>query len=273
MNGLTLIRIRPLFSFSTQAAGMAILILLVMFSIFTPLLFQGDPVSQNLSGILNPPGTAGALMGTDHFGRNMLLRMAAAIRVSMGIALLTTATAAIFGVAVGAIAAFRGGKTDRIFALLADIFLALPGLLLVLLLIAVAPGSFWPLYLGIAMILWVEYYRMTRAIVQPLVVSSAVQATRLLGFDSWYIFRRHLWPELRANILTLSAFGASTSILSVAALGFVNIGVRPPTPELGQIMTELLPYYQEAPLIFIEPIVILFLLVLSLNLIAGGKIR
>jgi peptide/nickel transport system permease protein len=256
----------------TRMIGGSILFLLIAFGMAGALLMGGDPTRQNLSVVLSTPGKE-YLLGTDHLGRDMLLRLAAAVRVSVGIALITTATATIIGVSLGIFAATRGGLAERCTSLLADSFLALPGLLLVLLLVAIAPGSFWPLYLGIAMILWVEQFRMTRALVQPLATSPAVQATRLLGFGSWYIFRRHFWPELRANVLTLSAFGAATAILSVAALGFISVGIRPPTPELGQMMIELLPYYQEAPLIFLQPILILFLLVLSLNLIAGGKVR
>ncbi|MBM9537673.1 ABC transporter permease [Desulfobulbus alkaliphilus] len=258
--------------YRTRMIGSGLLFFLIAFGMVGPFLVSGDPGRQNLSAILSTPGKE-YLLGTDHLGRDMLLRLTAAIRVSVAIALITTATASLIGVSLGILAATRGGLAERCTSLLADTFLALPGLLLVLLLVAIAPGSFWPLYLGIAMILWVEQFRMTRALVQPLATSPAVQATRLLGFGPWYVFRRHFWPELQANVLTLSAFGAATAILSVAALGFISVGIRPPTPELGQMMIELLPYYQEAPLIFLQPILILFLLVLSLNLIAGGKIR
>ncbi len=257
-------------SSSLRWTGLLLLALLLGFGFAVPLVFKGDPAQQHLATVLQYPGKE-FLLGTDHLGRDMLQRLAAAVRISVMIALVTTASAALFGVGAGMLAAVRGGWIDRAFSLLADTILALPGLLLVLLLVAITPGAYWNLYMGISLVLWVEFYRMSRAIVEPLARSSGVQASRLLGFGNWYVIRRHFWPELRASILTLSAFAAATSVLSVAALGFVHVGVRPPTPELGQMMTELLPYYQEAPYIFLQPILLLLLLVLGLNLLAGGK--
>ena len=116
-----------------------------------------------------------------------------------------------------------------------------------------------------------EYFRISRAIARPLLSSPAVQASRLLGFGPWLIFRRHLWPEMAPVVLTVAAFGAASAVMAIAALGFVSVGVRPPTPELGLMMTELLPYYQEAPYALLQPVMVVFLLVLSLLLLAGKE--
>jgi peptide/nickel transport system permease protein len=136
---------------------------------------------------------------------------------------------------------------------------------------AIAPGNFWTLYVGIALVLWVEYFRVVRAATQTLAASPQVQASRLLGFGRWYIIRRHLWPELAPQVMTLAAFGAATAILAVSSLGFVSIGLKPPTAELGLMMTELFPYYQEAPWALAQPVIVLFLLVLSFQLLAGSE--
>lgn len=253
-------------------AGVSILAALALFALTMPLDGDGSPTRQNLLDVLLPPGGAYPL-GTDHLGRDMALRLAGAVRVSLGIALVTTAFGALFGVSLGVVAGARGGVADRVLSALADMVLALPGLLLVLLLVAISPGAFWPLYLGISLVLWIEYFRMARAAAIRISASPALEASRLLGFGPFYLFRRHYWPEIAPLILTVGAFGSATAILSVAALGFVNVGVRPPTPELGQMMIELLPYYHEAPLILAQPIAVVFLLVLSLNLIAGNRPR
>ena len=251
-------------------AGWGTLALLGAFALLVPLLMAGDHASQNLLATLLPPGQ-GHLLGTDHFGRDMALRLAEAIRVSAGVALVSVAVALLFGVAGGLFAARLGGWADRIISALADMTLALPGLLLVLMVVAIAPGSFLSLYIGISLILWVEYFRLTRAIAARAYASPAVEAARLLGFGPLYIFRNYIWPVLAPVLLASAAFGAANAILAVAALGFVNVGVRPPTPELGQMMVELMPYYQEAPLQLLQPVAVVFLLVLSLNLIAGGR--
>lgn len=263
---------RPRLAAPARLAGLVLIGLVAAFSLLVPLLVEGDPARQNLMAALAAPG-GDFLLGTDHLGRDLALRLAAAIRLSLGIAIVTTAIAAVLGVTLGMAAATRGGLADRAISAFADMFLALPGLLLVLLLVALAPGQFWPLYLGISLVLWIEYFRVTRALALSLAASPAIQASRLLGFGQLYIFRRHYWPELGPLVLTVGAFGSATAILSVAALGFINVGVRPPTPELGQMMIELLPYYEEAPHALFLPIIVVFVTVLALNLIAGGRAR
>ena len=112
---------------------------------------------------------------------------------------------------------------------------------------------------------------MTRATARIVLASPAVEASRLLGFGPAYVIRRHLWPEIAPVMLTVAAFGAASAIMAMAALGFVSVGLRPPTAELGLMTTELLPYYAEAPFVLLQPIAAVFLLVLSLNLLAGHR--
>ncbi|MCE9662944.1 ABC transporter permease [Halomonas sp. M5N1S17] len=255
-----------------QRLGATLLALLLAFAWLVPWLFDADPARQQLTRILQLPSLAEPL-GTDHLGRSLLARLAAAIQLSFGMALLSVTTAAVPGVLFGVIAGWRGGWLDRVLGSLADACLALPGLLLVLLLVAIAPGNFWALYVGISLVLWIEYFRVVRARTRVLVASPQLEASRLLGFGPFYLFRRHLWPELAPQVLTLAAFGAASAILAMAALGFVSVGLRPPTAELGLMMIELLPYYHEAPWAMAQPIVVLFVLVLSLNLLAGRDPR
>jgi len=255
---------------SAPAAGAALLLALVLFAAFAPLLAGVDPARQNYAAILAPPGP-GHPLGTDHLGRDMLARLGSALRLSLGLALLATLTAAVPGTLLGILAAWRGGWTDRLLGTLADIVLSLPGLLLVLLVSAVFPGSFAAIYGAIALVLWIEYFRMTRAVSRSLLASPAVEASRLLGFGPAYVIRHHLWPELAPLLLTVAAFGAATAVMAVAALGFVSVGLRPPTAELGLMTTELLPYYAEAPFVLLQPVLAVFLLVLALNLLAGSR--
>ncbi|MCT7654445.1 ABC transporter permease subunit [Oceanimonas sp. NS1] len=253
-----------------QRWGAGLLLALALFGFVLPLVMDLDPVKQNYSRILAAPGAA-ELFGTDHLGRSMLARMSSAVQLSLGLSLLGVVTAAVPGVLLGVLAGWRGGWVDRALGVLADTLLALPGLLLVLLLVALAPGNFWTLYVGIALVLWIEYFRVVRLTTRTLMASPQIEASRLLGFGPGYIVRRHLWPALAPVVLTLGAFGAATAILAIAALGFVSVGLRPPTAELGLMMTELLPYYHEAPWILLQPIAAVFLLVLALNLLAGGR--
>ncbi len=151
--------------------------------------------------------------------------------------------------------------------------MALPGLLLVLIVAAFAPGAFWPLYLGIALALWVEYFRVVRTVARRRLAAPDVEAARLLGFSSAHVVRRHLLPDLAPVVITLMSFGLATAIVAISTLSYVGIGLKPPIPEWGSMMTELMPYYDEAPVQVLLPAACLFVMVLGLHLAAGQDPR
>ncbi|EIJ46745.1 dipeptide/oligopeptide/nickel ABC transporter permease [Herbaspirillum sp. GW103] len=253
-----------------QIAGLLLLLLIFLFAWLGPLLIDADPARQQLARFLEAPSLAHPL-GYDQLGRDMLARLAHGARLSLALALLSVLSAALPGVLIGLLAAWCGGWTERVLSALADAVLALPGLLLVLLLAAFAPGGFWPLYVGISLALWVEYFRVVRAASRILLASPQVEASRLLGFGAVYIMRRHLLPALLPRLLTLMRFGLAGAVLAMSALGFVGVGLQPPTAELGVMMIELLPYYREAPWLLGGPVLVLFLTLLGLLLSSGQK--
>lgn len=250
--------------------GLGLLALLGLLAFVVPFVLSSalgiDPVAQDLSASLVPPGAV-YWLGTDVLGRNVLARLAAAAQLSLGLALVSALSAALPGVALGLWAAWRGGWVDRALVATSDAVLAVPALLLVLLLASIAPGHQATLYLGLALALWVEYFRVVRAASRRVLQSDAVQASRLLGFGAQYVVRRHVWPELAPIVLTLLAFGAAQSVLALAALGFIGVGLQPPAAELGLMMTEFLPHYEEAPWLIAAPVLVLMALVLALMLL------
>ncbi len=254
----------------SRLMGLLMLCLLLGFAFLLPLIDRGDPLEQDLLRILHAP-SSGSLLGFDHLGRDMLPRLSAALRLSLGLAALCVMSAMMAGVVTGVLSAVYGGWLDRLISLLGDMCLALPGLLLVLLLAAIAPDSPGMLWLGISLVLWVEFFRVTRATLRPIVHAPGMQASRLLGFSAFYRFRRHLWPALAPILMTLILFSFSSAIMAVSALGFISVGVRPPTPELGLMMTELLPFAWEAPWLLLQPVTALFLLLISLNLLMNKE--
>ena len=251
----------------SQWLGIAIFALLVVYAFTASLWLQGDANSQDLMRFLTPP-SAELWLGADQFGRNMWLRLAEALQLSMTLALLCVLTSVVLGVTLGVLAATFGGVLDRALDVLVTSVLALPGLMLVLIIAALAPGELWAIYLAIALIQWVEFFRVSRAAVIRLAASPAVESSRLMGFGQGYIFRRHYWPELAPQLLTLSAFGASQAVLMMASLGFVYVGIQPPQAELGQMIVELFPFYSEAPWLLAQPVLVLSLLVLAFQLIS-----
>jgi peptide/nickel transport system permease protein len=251
-----------------RRAGLGVLAAVAAFALLGPLLLDIDPARQVLADSLAAPGAAHWL-GTDVLGRDVLARLAHAARLSLALALVAAVTAAVPGVLLGIAASWHGGRLERALVMLADTVLALPGLLLVLLFAALAPGRGEALYVGLALSLWVEYFRVARAASRPVLAGDAVQASRLLGFGPGYVLRRHLLPALAPVLGTLLAFGAAQAVLALAALGFVGVGLPPPTPELGSMMTESLPHYEEAPWLVGAPVALLMALVLGMMLLAG----
>ncbi|RKR25982.1 peptide/nickel transport system permease protein [Acidovorax sp. 93] len=246
--------------------GITLLGLLALFALLGPWLVGASPVVQDLRNTLAPP-SAQHWLGTDVLGRSALARLAHAAQLSLGMALLAAVSAAVPGTLLGIAAAWRGGRTERALLMLSDSVLAIPGLLLVLLIAALAPGALWALYAGLSAALWVEYFRVSRAVARPVLAGDAVQASRLLGFGRGYVLRRHLLPALAPTLGTLLAFTTSQAVLALAALGFVGVGMQPPTPELGLMMTEAMPYYEEAPWLIAAPTALLVWLVAAMMLL------
>ncbi len=253
-----------------RMTGATLVVLVVLFALAGPLLVPGDPFAQSLMKALAGPEAA-APLGYDHLGRSVFHRLAHALRLSPLIALAAVATAGAAGLLLGTLAAAQGGWADRILTMLADALLALPGLLLVLIVLAILPGTALGFWAGLSLVLWVEFFRLTRAATRETLASPAVQASRLLGFGPAYLFRTHVWPEIAPMMLTAAAFGTATAIMAIAALGFVHVGMRAPTPELGLMMVELLPYWREAPLALLSPVLATFALLLGLTLLAGSR--
>jgi peptide/nickel transport system permease protein len=239
-----------------RTVGLALLACVAVFAFAGPTLIAADPLRQDLRAVLLPPGGAHWL-GTDHLGRSMLARLAHAARLSLSLGALTVLAAALPGTAL------------RVLSALCDGLMALPGLLLVMILATLSPGETWPLFLGLALVLWVENFRVVRTVARGRLMAPDVEAARLFGFGPVHIVRRHLLPDLLPMLVTLAAFGLATVVVAVSTLSFVGIGLRPPTPELGSMMTELLPHHAEAPLQVLMPAALLCLTVLGLHLAAA----
>lgn len=251
-----------------RAIGASCVGAVVLFALLGSWLIDADPLRQNLRATLRPP-SADDLLGTDHLGRSVLARLAHAARLSVAFGAAGAASAAILGAGLGLVAALRGGFLDRAAGALCDATMALPGLLIVLILAAFAPGAFWPLYLGIALALWVEFFRLVRTVARSRLTAPDVEAARLLGFGDFHVVKRHLLPDLLPSLGALFAFGFGASVAAVSTLSFIGVGLRPPTPEWGNMMTELLPHYHEAPVQLLAPAALLFATVLGLQLLAG----
>ena len=248
--------------------GFSLLMLLLLLALGEPVLLGTNGNQQNLKQVLEAP-SAQHWLGTDQFGRDMLARISEGLRISLSLAALCVLSSSIIGVLTGVIAAWCRGWVDTTLNFIANTILALPGLVLILLFAALVPGSFIMLYLAISLVLAVEYFRLVRAITLPVVTGPALENSALMGFPKRYLFSKHIWPAIRQDVLSLAVFGASSSIIAMASVGFVYVGLKPPSPELGLMIVELFPYYHEAPWLLAQPISTLFVLVLGFHLLSA----
>ena len=251
-----------------KVIGFSLLMLLLLLALGEPVLMGTNGNQQNLKQVLEAP-SAQHWLGTDQFGRDMLARISEGLRISLSLAALCVLSSSIIGVLTGVIAAWCRGWVDTTLNFIANTILALPGLVLILLFAALVPGSFIMLYLAISLVLAVEYFRLVRAITLPVVTGPALENSALMGFPKRYLFSKHIWPAIRQDVLSLAAFGASSSIIAMASVGFVYVGLKPPSPELGLMIVELFPYYHEAPWLLAQPIFTLFVLVLGFHLLSA----
>lgn len=256
---------RKLFLFGLTLLGM-----LAAFALLTPLIYSVDGTLQNLSATLRSP-QAGSPLGTDQLGRDFLARLTQATRTSLGMALLCSVSAGLLGTLLAVIAGSQRGIVDKLLSGFTDICSAIPPLLQILLICAVLSAvSIEPikaLYISLTATMWVEYFRLFRVVVKTTMVGDAVEASRLLGFNWRYVLRRHLLPEITERWLILTTLGTANAVLSIATLGFISVGIQPPRAELGQLMTEGLVHFQEAPWLILFPVGILFIFVLALSLL------
>ncbi|MFI7481556.1 ABC transporter permease [Kocuria sp. M1R5S2] len=256
---------------ATRLLSGALLAALVLFALVGPLVWR-QHTGQDLSQFLQPP-SPGEPLGHDHLGRSVIARLAHATRLSLGLAVLCVATAAVAGTALGLLAAWRRGWLDQLLLGASEVFLALPALLVVLIFATLASGELWTIYVGIALAQWVEYFRVVRARSVSVLTSPAVEAAGLLRLGPVHVLRRHLWPELAPVLLTLATLGTATAVLAMSTLSYVGVGLKPPTAELGLLVTESLPYYHEAPWMVLAPVAVLLLLLVGLLGLRSQEVR
>jgi ABC-type dipeptide/oligopeptide/nickel transport system permease subunit len=175
-------------------------------------------------------------MGTDLNGRDLYSRIVFGARVSLSIGLLSQFIALAIGVPLGALAGWRGGKTDFAIMRFVDVMSALPTLLLAFLIMARLGAGYWNVLLAIGITSWIEICRLTRAQFLALREKEFVEAARMVGLGTPRIMRLHLLPNALAPIIVSLTLGIPRAIFAEASLSFLGVGINPPTPSWGQML-------------------------------------
>jgi peptide/nickel transport system permease protein len=249
--------------------GASIVAVVLAAAVLGPLVVPFDPAAQELALRLEGP-TGFHWFGLDELGRDILSRVLAGGRVSLMVGLVVVSVSASVGVCVGAVAGYFGGYVDEAISRVIDILLAFPGLLLAIALVAVLGPSLPNTILALASIGWVGYARLVRGQVLRARELDYVQAARALGARSLRILARHVIPTTLPAVSVQAALGMGSAILSEASLSFLGLGVQPPTPSWGTMLSYGKVHLLDAPHLTIFPGIALATLVLGFNFLGDG---
>jgi peptide/nickel transport system permease protein len=251
-------------------AGFTIVGLLIFTALFAPLLAPHDAYVQNLGQRLLPPGTPGHLLGTDDFGRDILSRIIHGSRITLYIIALVALTAPVLGLAVGTVSGYFGGWIDAVLMRVTDIFLAFPKLILALALVAVLGPGIENAVLAIALTSWPPYARVARAETLTIRNSDYIAAVRLQGAKSLRVIAGHIVPMCLASVIIRVTLDMAGIILIAAGLGFLGLGVQPPLPEWGLMISAGRKFLFEQWWVATMPGLAIFVVSLGFNLLGDG---
>ena len=255
-------------------AGFIMLTLLVAMALAAPLLAPHDPGAQDLRSRLTPPawtekGTIDHVLGTDHLGRDVLSRVIYGSRVSLVVGAAVVLLAGGFGVLMGLLAGYLGGRMDSFVMRWIDTQVAFPGLLLALIILAVVGPSLLTVIVVLSLNGWMVYGRMTRGAVLAVRQTEYVEAAEMVGCTSGRIIFKHILPNLTSPLLTLAILEFARIVLAEAALSFLGLGIQPPATSWGLDVANGKDYIFRAWWLVTMPGIAISVTVLAVNLLAS----
>ena len=251
--------------------GATILFVLTVGAVFAPLIAAHGPYSVDLSAYRLGPSLDHPL-GTDSAGRDVFSRLLHAGRVSLSVGLVAVSIYTVIGVILGAIAGFYGGWLDSTIMRLADVFLSFPTLIIIITLASVLGPSIYNVMLAIGLLGWPPIARLLRAELLSLREREFIYGARTIGCSNPRLIFRHLLPNAMAPVIVAATFGIAYAILIEAGLSFLGLGVQPPTPSWGNMLTDAqsLTVLESMPWLWLPPGLLIALAVLSINFIGDG---
>jgi peptide/nickel transport system permease protein len=251
------------------AIGAALLALYLLAALVGPLVVPGDPYQQNLRLRAASP-TLTAPFGYDELGRNLFTRIIHGARITIGISLAAVVLGGGLGILVGAAAGLRGGWLDTVLMRLVDVLLAFPSLIIALAIVATFGAGIRILVIATALYTLPQYARLTRATFLGLRGQEYVTAAEAAGVTPAGLVTRHLLPNAMAPLIVQTSYAAAAVVLAASGLSFLGLGVQPPSPEWGAMLSRGREFLRVAPHIVVVPGVTIALLIMALNLTGDG---
>lgn len=250
--------------------GLSIVSLLLVVAIFAPVIAPYDPIEDIFRGMRGVGPSPGHPMGYDHLGRDLFSRVVYGSRVALVVGMSATFISVFIGVIVGSAAGYFGGWVDNILSRVVDTLMAFPIIALLIVLAAVLGPSLTTTVVVIGITVWSRYARVVRADVMSLRERDFITAAHATGVKDSRIIWRHVLPNVLGPIIVLASLGIGSIIILEAALSFLGLGIRPPTPSWGGILSDGRAFILRFPHISIFPGLMIVLTVLAFNFIGDG---
>jgi peptide/nickel transport system permease protein len=252
--------------------GITVLLLMTVSALLAPRIAPWDPGRQMLLKRLRPPAwqARGSLehpLGTDHLGRDILSRILYGGRISLGVGVSSVALSALIGVTLGLLGGFHGGRTDAVIMRVVDVFLAIPYILLAMGVVFALGPSLLNVILVMAITRWVQFARIVRADVLSIREREFVSGARARGNRSARLILRHVLPNALTPIIVVATLELAFMIIYESALSFLGLGVQPPTPTWGWMLSDGRNYLATAWWLATFPGLAIMLTVLAVNLL------
>ncbi|HEX3722629.1 MAG TPA: nickel transporter permease [Nitrolancea sp.] len=249
--------------------GALLIVLFLILCAFGPVLAPYDPLQPNVEIALQGP-SASHLFGTDQIGRDLLSRVMAGARISLGVAAIVLSIAVVLGVVVGGTAGYFGGIVDATLMRVTDVFLAFPALILAMAIAATLGPSLTNTMIALGAVYWPWYARLIRGQVFAVRNWDYVTAAHAVGASHVRIIGRHILPNSISPVIVQLTIDCGFAILSTASLSFIGLGAQPPSPEWGAMINSAQTYFQQAWWFIAFPSVALTLTVIGFNLAGDG---
>ncbi|MFM9847347.1 MAG: ABC transporter permease [Hyphomicrobiaceae bacterium] len=249
--------------------GCCILLLLVLIALAAPLISPHNPLKTDLANTLAPPSSA-FWLGTDQYGRDIVSRLIWGTQVSLKVALSVVTISLVLGTLIGAIAGFAGGWTERIIVVCNDILLAFPGFLLALAIVAARGSTLESVIIAVAIAFTPRVISVMRSVVLTIRPRLFIEASHAIGMSTTRILLRHVVPNAMPPVIVVATVSAATAILAEAGLSFLGLGVQPPTPTWGNVISDGNSLITTNPLISLSAGLCIAVAVVALNLLGDG---
>jgi peptide/nickel transport system permease protein len=256
---------------SWAVTALAIILVFILTALLAPLLSPYDPLEVNLDSLKFPP-SRGHLFGTDSKGRDILSRVIFGARYSLFIGFAVTFTSLTIGIILGAFAGYLRGKVDTVITMLIDLVLAFPSLLLAIGISVALPPGILPVFLALTLVGWAPFARLIRSMVLSLRESQFVDAAKSIGCSPVRILFLHILPNCLPLTIVAASLKIGSFILSESALSFLGLGVQPPVPTWGSMVSLNRSYLLSCPWMIIFPGLAIMVTVLVFNII-GDSLR